>query len=145
MSYGESDLGLVHPLTADDATGAALLRPAQGWLRTTGAISGSLLLDERPVSYTHVWAFPATAFPERGWPPPVGAFSNRAGDFLIEGLEPGLYVLWISPLTERHAHFDLSGLAGPSVLAETVAPVPVRVEAGSITEVAPISTRRGRE
>ena len=104
MSYGWSDFGLEHPVTADDAVGAALLRPARGWLRSVGAIAGSLQREGRPVRYAHVWAFPVDAMPKGGRPGPVGAFSNREGDFLIEGLAPGRYVLWASPMTERPAH-----------------------------------------
>ena len=145
MSYGWSDFGLEHPVTADDAVGAALLRPARGWLRTVGAISGSLLREGRPVRYAHVWAFPAEAMPEGGRPGPVGVFSDRDGDFLIEGLAPGPYVLWVSPITERPAHHVLSGLAGPSVLDETLVPYPVHVRAGSVTEGITIPVRTGRE
>lgn len=144
MSYGWSDFGLDHPVTADDAVGAALLRPARGWPRTVGAISGSLHREDRAVRYAHVWAFPVDAMPEGGRPAPVGAFSDREGDFLIEGLAPGWYVLWASPLTERPAHHFLSGLAGPSVLDETVLPYPVRVTAGSVTEGISIPVRTGR-
>ena len=145
MSYGWSDFGLEHPVTADDAVGAALLRPARLWLRTTGAISGSLHRDGRAVRYAHVWAFPVQAMPNGERPTPVGAFSNREGDFLIEGLAPGRYVLWVSPITERPAHHSLSGQAGPSVLDETLIPYPVQVRAGSVTEGVSIPVRRGRE
>ena len=145
MSYGWSDFGLEFPVTADDAVGAALLRPARGWLPTTGAIAGSLRLEGRPVRYAHVWAFPAGAMVPMGQPAPVGVFSDRNGDFLVEGLAPGRYVLWVSPMTERPAHFHLAGRAGPSVLAETVAPYAVEVRAGSVTETGVIPVRQGRE
>lgn len=145
MSYGWSDFGLEHPVAADDAVGATLLRPARGWLRTVGAISGSVHLDGRPVRYAHIWAFPAEAMPKGRQPGPVGVFSDRDGNFLIEGLAPGLYVLWVSPMTERPAHHRLSGLAGPSVLDETLLPYPIRVTAGSVTDEISIPLRRGRE
>ena len=145
MSYGWSDFGLVFPVTADDAAGARLLRPARGWLRTRGAISGSLLLEGRPARYLHVWAFPADAMTGMGQPSPVGAFSDQDGNFRIEGLAPGQYVLWVSPMTERPAHFNLAGQAGPSVTDETVVPYPVRVTADSVTEGISITVRRGRE
>ena len=145
MSYGFSGSGLEHAVKADDAVGAALLRPARGWLRTVGAISGSLLREGRPVRYAYVWAFPAEAMPEGGQPGAVGGFSDRDGRFLIEGLAPGPYVLWVSPITERYAHDQLSGQAGPSVLDETVVPYPVQVRAGSVTEGITIPVRRGRE
>ena len=145
MSYGFSGSGLEHAVKADDAVGAALLRPARGWLRTVGAISGSLLREGRPVRYAYVWAFPAEAMPEGGQPGAVGGFSDRDGRFLIEGLAPGPYVLWVSPMTERPAHHRLSGQAGPSVLDETVVPYPVQVRAGTVTEGITIPVRRGRE
>lgn len=145
MSYGWSANGLDFPVTEDDAVGARLLRPARGWLRTVGAIAGSLSLEGRPARYLHVWAFPANAMTRIGQPSPVGAFTSREGDFLIEGLAPGQYVLWVSPMTERPAHFHVAGQAGPSVVDETVVPYPVQVAAGSVTEPISIPLRRGRE
>jgi len=78
---------------------------------------------------------------------PVFSVGEAALVFLAgaSGLAPGRYVLWASPLTERPAHHRLSGLAGPSVLDETVLPYPVRVTAGSVTEGVSIPVRRGRE
>ncbi len=145
MSYGWRDRGLDYPVTADDAVGAALLRPAPGWQRRTGSISGSLNLGERPVPHAHVWAFPAAAMAKGERPRPVGAFGDDEGQFLIEGLAPGWYVLWASPITERRAHLLLLDRAGASRLGDAVAPWPVRVEAGSITEAAPIPVRERRE
>ncbi len=145
MSYGWSDLGIDHPVTADDAAGAALLRPAPGWLETTGTISGSLLFKGDPVPHAHVWAFPEAAMPKGRRPQPVGAFSDSEGRFRIEGLKPGRYALQVSPLTERRAHTPLLEAAGPSRLGEVTLPWPVRVEAGSVTEMKPIRLRHQRK
>ncbi len=144
MSYGWSDFGIDHPLTADDATGAALLRPAPGWLETTGSISGSLVLAGEPVPHAHIWAFPEAAMPEGGRPRPIGGFSNEDGNFLIEGLRPGRYALWVSPLTEPGAHGVLLGLA-KQTLGEHAIPWPVLVEAGSVAEAGTLQLHWRRE
>jgi len=143
MSYGWSDYGLEYPLTHDDIVGASLLRPARNWTRGTGSISGQVLLDGRPLSYAHVWAFGDGS--ARGLPNAVGAFSNGQGDFLIEGLTPGAYSLWVSSMGSRSAHFGLVGQSAPIDLAETFLPSPVVVTARETTEGVQLHARRGRD
>ena len=41
-------------LTEDDAVGVSLLRPARGWVRTTGSISGKVILDGQPARFVSV-------------------------------------------------------------------------------------------
>ncbi len=162
MSYGNNTHGILdHPVTADDAAGAALLRPARGWRATTGAISGSLLLDGGPVPYAHVWAFPEAAIPCIGlWlcrgdddrrPAPIGAFADGDGRFVIEGIPPGRYVLWVSPITDSNRyggdfnpHADLTTLVGSPVIRDMIVPWPLSVEAGATTTTDPITVVKGR-
>ena len=75
--------------------------------------------------------------------PPIGAYSNRTGEFLIEGLEPGTYLLW--------AHPPPRTTLGPSLLAGVTADVrdavllsAVRVRAGRVTNGIVIPMEAGR-
>ena len=123
--------------------GASLLRPARGWQRGTGGITGEVLLDGEPLPFAHVWAFGDGT--GRGLPNAVGSFSAADGRFLIEGLSPGVYTLWVASMVERSAHFDLVGRGSPIDLAETLRPFPVRVSAGTTTEGVQVHARRGRD
>ena len=143
MSYGWSDPGIELPVTRDDIVGASLLRPAGDWRQGTGSIAGQVLLDGEPLGYAHVWAFGSGS--ARGLPNAVGSFSGRDGSFLIEGLEPGGYVLWVSVMGSRSAHFDLVGRGSPIDLAETLRPFPVRVSAGEVTRDVEVHASRGRD
>ena len=96
MSYGWS-LESPEALSADDVVGASLLRPTASFQQTTGTISGTLELAGEPVPYAHVWALPFDGDPLRDR---VGALSDRVGAFRIEGLEPGAYALWASPISQ---------------------------------------------
>ncbi len=142
MAYGWSNLASF--LTADDRAGASLLRPASGWVRNTGSLSGRLLHDGQPVAMAYVWAFDnADSIRDA-----VGAFTGYDGSFLIAGLAPGDYTLWISPLTEPSAHpqlFQEEVLENVLLdLDEMMLPHPVRVAAGRLTEAGEIAVRRGR-
>ncbi len=143
MSYGWSDYGIEVPVTRDDIVGVSLLRPARGWRRETGSIAGQVLLEGEPLGYAHVWAFgPGSA---RGLPNAVGSFSGRDGSFLIEGLQPGAHVLWVSSMGSRSAHFDLVGRGSLIDLDETLRPFPVLVTAGTTTEGVQVHAHRGRD
>lgn len=143
MSYGWSDRGVEYPVTRDDIVGASLLRPARNWERGTGSIAGQVFLNGEPLGYAHVWAFGDGS--TRGLPNAVGSFGDRDGSFLIEGLQPGTYVLWVSVMGSRSAHFDLVGRGSPIGLAETWRPFPVVVTAGQTTEDVQVHAYRGRD
>ena len=130
-------------LTHDDVVGGSLLRPADGWKRTTGSISGVLdLPGEEAARYTHVWALPVDGDPLRDR---VGAFTNRVGAFLIEGLRPGNYALWAQPIMVPSAHIWRVVPGNPVLdLEDTVLGRLVRVRAGRTTEAVEIPVRRGR-
>ena len=146
MSYGTRldplDTNYPTHVTHDDVVGASLLRPADGWKRTTGSIAGVLdLPGEEAARYAYVWALPVDGDPLRDR---VGAFTNRAGAFLIEGLRPGNYALWAQPAISPRAH--VHQLSGYPVfdLQDTVLGRPVRVRAGRTTGGVEIPVRRGR-
>ena len=140
MSYG---YGQEEPegLSADDIVGASLLRPASGWLATTGTISGTLGLDGEPAPYAHVWALPARGESLRDR---VGGFSDHEGRFRIEGLKPGGYALWAGPLHEYGAHGGLMRDEPPLDLDETIRGRPVWVHAERTTADVHVSLRRGQ-
>lgn len=112
----------------DQVVGASLLRPRAGWLETVGSISGALEAEGEPLPYAHVWAFRVG---EGGLADPVGAFSNRAGEFVIEGLPPGRYLLWAHPI-DAAAH-RLLGAGGRTDVNDALRMLPVRVTAGETT------------
>ena len=132
-------------LALDDRIGASLLRPNPVWANTTGGIAGRLHWDGESVVYAYVWAFPNAENVSRE---PIGTLSGRDGRFLIEGLAPGDYILWVS---EPTAYVDLDAVhlvrseELPFGLVETVRLHPVRVVAGGVTEGVDISLRRGRQ
>ena len=131
-------------LSHDDVVGASLLRPADGWKRTTGSISGVLdLPGEEAARYAYVWALPVDGDPLRDR---VGAFTNRDGAFLIEGLRPGNYALWAQSIMSRTAQRTYLLLLGDPVfdLEDTVLGRMVRVRAGRTTGGVEIPVRRGR-
>ena len=125
----------------DRSTGASLLRPRSGWLPTVGSVSGSLSVDGDPVAYAQVWALRHETGGGTG--PPIGTYSNRTGEFLIEGLEPGNYLLWAHPPPRTSL--------GPWLLAGATADVrdavllsAVRVRAGRATTGVSIPMEAGR-
>ena len=140
MSYG-FDQVLPAGLTADDRVGASLLRPVRGWQRTAGSISGSLAVDGVPASYAQVWALPVGPDPLRER---IGVFSDDDGEFLIEGLEPGHYALWVQPLYRLGAHRSLLPDSPVLDLDDSVRGSLVRVRAGRTTGDVEIGMRRGR-
>lgn len=140
MSYG---YGQAEPegLAQDDVVGASLLRPAPGWQESTGSISGTLRVGDKPIPYAQVWALPAG---ERVLEDRIGSFSDASGEFHLEGLAPGRYALWAQPLSRLGAHPGLVSEEPPLDLEETVSGDLVRVVAGSVIEGVEIALRKGR-
>ena len=139
MSYGESANKL---LTEDDMVGISLLRPARGWLETTGSISGRLMLDGEPAQYASVHLLRNDGGRAR---PSVQVFSDEAGAFLAEGLVPGDYFLWIHPLLEPSANRWLSDNGTVSDMDDLLDLRPLRVLAGQEVDAGEFALRRGRE
>lgn len=130
-------------LTSDDRIGASLLRPRDGWLLRTAHIAGRLESDGRPVRYAHVLAL---RLDEDRLRDPVGTFANADGEFLIEGLAPGDYVLWAHPLRNSHWEHRLLVMADATTdVKDAVVSNPIRLEAGQISREVRIPMRRGRE
>ena len=129
-------------LSADDRTAASLLRPRIGWGNSVGSVSGRLEVEGAAAPYVHVYAIRSTA---AGMRDPVGAFANVRGEFLIEGLPPGEYILWALPVRYywNHHHLVLEGAA--TDLKDAVVAHPVRVEAGRVTDGIEIPMRSGRQ
>lgn len=141
MSYGR---GLEEPeaLAADDRVGASLLRPSGRWAAESGAVSGVVSVDGEPVPYAHVWALPFGPAPLRDR---IGAFTNRDGVFLLEGLEPGDYAFWAHPIGDHDANSDLMREGAVFWdITDTVVGRLTRVRAGATTANVDISLRRGR-
>lgn len=124
----------------DRNVGASLLRPRQGWLATVGAVAGTLVADGEPVSYAHVWAFRTNGGSDVRHP--VGAFTNRAGAFSVEGLVPGEYVLWAHPV-DSYVH-RLAGLGGTKDVRDAILAQPVRVTAGGVARGLRITMQENR-
>ena len=128
-------------LLADDVIGASLLRPAGEWERGTGGIAGSLTLSEdEPVAHAHVSALPLGENPLQDR---IGAFSDTDGEFWIEGLAPGDYVLWVQPLYKLDAHGSLLE-SSPLDLDDTLVGRLVRVRARRTADRLRIPLRQGR-
>lgn len=81
-------------LTVDDTTGASILYPADSFLQRTGSLSGRVTKGGRGVAYAHVVGFnPFTG-------DTVGAFADESGNYEIQGLRPGPYVVRVNPITD---------------------------------------------
>ena len=126
----------------DDGVGASLLRPRAGWLSTTGSVAGSLESAGEPVRYAHVYALRRTA---DGLRDPVGAFANARGEFLIEGLPPGDYVLWAHPIRYHSRQRPLISEDAVIDAKDAVLAHPVPVEAGRTTDGITMPMPRGRQ
>lgn len=82
-------------LQDDDKAGIAATYPTSQFLATKGSISGRVTLDGAGIFGAHVVAF-NTKTQEL-----VGGFSlNATGQFAIDGLTPGVYVLRAEPLDD---------------------------------------------
>ena len=101
MSYGRD---VSNELTVDDIVGASLLRPSTGWRARVGSVSGRITISGRPAR--HVRVLTALLDGNRVVPGP-GAFTDETGDFVVEGLSPGPYVLRAGPLISETAHPSL--------------------------------------
>ena len=143
MSYGNY-YGDLLTLSPDDRLGASLLRPAPGWEASTGAVAGVVTVGEDPAPFVQVFAVPVSGGIAGG---AVGSFTNEDGEFVLEGLEPGRYVLWTGPLNTLYAHWWLLAQAPPPVLdaTEQALLLPVTVTRGAITDGIQIDTRATRK
>ena len=151
MSYGTFHEDPFH-VTADDAIGASLLRPREGWLETVGSIVGRVTLpDGEGVPHAYVQATllePASqAYSVGVYTSDIRAF-EFGGGFEIGGLIPGSYQLLVrssagGPFSSR---IPLRIEAeGPLVLRQTLRGGAVAVRAGEETGPVPVAVRRREE
>jgi hypothetical protein len=89
-------------LTLDDRIGASLLRPRRGWIEGTGTIWGNVLIEggEPAVAVNVV----ATRLGANGaLVESVARITDGRGEFVIQGLPPGDYALYVRPLIGFHS------------------------------------------
>lgn len=144
MSYSNSH-GL--DLTADDTVAVSLLYPAAGFGSSTGSVRGTVQLDGRPVPYAYLQSVRPGA-PEAPAGPGPGAFANASGEFILEGLATGHWILWVHPIlvTTRNAHGHLLADAAEADALDLLDQwVWVRVAAEEVLEDVVIELRRGRD
>ena len=141
MSYGRSGPSPDGLLTPDDAVGASLLRPRDGWLATTGSIVGRVTLpDGEGVPWAHVLA---TLLEPEGAAYSVGVFAWRSGDFEIQGLVPGDYQLIVrSPTGVANPGFFDARSGAVLDLRQALRAGAVRVRAGQESGPVPLAVRR---
>lgn len=152
MSYGRQRAFL----TPDDEVAVSLLYPAPGFRESTGSVTGTLRFrDGEPARFAYVQVFEiggrddgmsggeeeSAANGARAGP---GAFADREGVFLVEGIRPGPVLLWVHPFVIAISHnFDPN--AGewatrfPHVWTFTES------RPGETTAVGEIALRRNRE
>ena len=131
------------PLALDDRVGASLARPRTGWGASVGSVAGILESEGERVRYAYVWA--VRRLPSGKMRNPVGAFSNGRGEFLVEGLEAGQYILWAKPIRDRWSHRRLIASDATTDVKDSVLALPVRVAAGRVTDGIAIPLTRSRE
>ncbi len=141
MSYG-SRLGSPD-LTADDIHAITLAYPAPGFHASRGAIGGRIVFpngDPAPLAYVQTvdYSGPAAAFGP-------GAFTDRRGQFMLEGMRPGLLHVWVRPVIASRAHGDLEAAMEAGSLDFLDQQRWFRVRAGQATLTPDIVVDRGRE
>ena len=124
MSYGRG----AHDgrLLTSDRIGASLLRPAPGWLKRTGAVYGTVLGTDPAASIIEHKGASVVLIARVGLDGTPGdavtRYTNLWGQFVIEGLTPGNYVLMVAG-----ARFHVQV---PIIVWETVLLRPVAIRAG---------------
>ena len=144
MSYSNS-YGL--EISPDDTLAISLLYPAEGFLGSRGSVRGTVTVEGEPAPHAYVQAVQPGGRDGPGRPGP-GVFTNRDGEFIVEALSPGNWMLWVHPMlvTRRNAHGAmLETAAEADALAILDQWSWVSVRAGEITEDVQITVRRGRE
>lgn len=103
MSYSNS---YAPELTEDEITGVSLLYPAPGFLTSRGRIEGTVRLSGGPAAGPVAFAYVQAIRPGGRAGPGPGVFTNGNGEFLLEGLPPGDWMLWVRPIlvVRRNAH-----------------------------------------
>jgi hypothetical protein len=79
------------PLSADDIAGVSLLYPTQSYLQSVGTIQGTVSVSGKGVNMANVVALSASGVA-------VSTLSNPDGTYQIQGVPPGQYYIYASPL-----------------------------------------------
>ena len=112
MSYSNS-YGV--ELSEDEIVAVSLLYPAPGFLGSRGSVSLQVGSEERGLTFAYVQAVRPG---EPGIParPGPGTFTDESGNFQLEGLTPGHWMLWFHPIlvTRRNAHREMLEIADQS-------------------------------
>lgn len=112
MSYSNS-YGV--ELSEDETVAVSLLYPAPGFLGSRGSVSLQVGSEERGFTFAYVQAVRPG---EPGIPagPGPGTFTDESGNFQLEGLTPGHWMLWFHPIlvTRRNAHREMLEIADES-------------------------------
>ena len=130
MSYGDF-YGDIVRLAPDDRTGASLLRPAPDWRAATGGLAGVVMAGDGPAPFVQVFATRVSGGAAAG---SVGGFTNEEGEFVIEGLDPGRYLLWAGPLNVLLAHGELLARGALLDAREHALLLPATVVRGAVTD-----------
>jgi hypothetical protein len=106
IAFGRG-ITLDRTLQPDDIAGVSTLYPAGDLAQTTGQLQGRVRLGGRGVFGAHV-----DAFNLRTGTISAGFSLNGEGEFLIGGLEPGLYAVRVEPLDDAStdSFFDDPGI-----------------------------------
>ncbi len=145
-------VGAPAALTADETVGVSLLRPAPGWLGTTGSLGGKVTVDGRPavLASAHLLHRENARLRSKS----IHVFTNGKGEgvheedgvFLAEGLAPGDYLLWIRPeFKRRDRSSEIKGREGVEASLNDLTVLRLfRVESGRTTWAGEFELRRGR-
>lgn len=110
-------------LEPDDIAGVSAIYPSEGFFALTGSISGRVLEgDGAPVSGAHVVAYAA----HEPQVPLLGSISgmggNAIGEYRLQGLWPGRYLVRLEPLGASFRPSDFLGQGPSMALASEFAP-----------------------
>lgn len=141
MSYGRPLSDALHP---DDRVGASLLRPAPGWRRSTGTITGTVTVRGRPARYAAI--FSARLVGSRASPGPA-TFADDRGRFELAGAAPGDYLLRAGAIPDIGTHQSLvnEGEGARFDVRDGLSLEPVAVRAGETTTGVALVLAPGRE
>lgn len=139
MSYGRD---IDSALSEDEVIGASLLRPARGWRRTTGSVSGRVVRESGPAAFVSVHVLRNEGGRAR---PAVQVFTGEDGSFLAEGLAPGEYVVWVHPMFALTAHSALLRAGAVTNARDLLLTQRHGVRAGQETSAGDLTLVRGRD
>ena len=121
-------------LALDDRIGASLLRPQTGWIEGTGTIWGNVLIEGgEPAARVNVLATRLGA--NGALVESVARITDSRGEFVIQGLPPGDYALYVRPLANYSSISRLwrNAAAQSRHLRPAFRAAPVRVAASETT------------